>query len=142
MNDMFAFEPAAWELLTDSLAYGASLSAIRLLQALEREEEATVQDALEALLEKHISLELAGLPMGASGGELEKRLQLEKALVESGGLPQGLEETDPLRIYLEELAATPAQGDIRVLFDALLAGDESAGTKILTLQLSCLIFAG
>lgn len=136
MNDMFAFEPAAWELLTDSLPYGASLSAIRLLQALEREEEAAVQDALEALLEKHISLELAGLPMGAAGGELEKRIRLEKALVESGGLPQGLEETDPLRIYLEELAATPAQGDIRVLLDSLLAGDDTAGAKILTLQLS------
>jgi RNA polymerase primary sigma factor len=43
---------------------------------------------------------------------------------------ENLEENDPLRLYLEELARTPAAGDPQVLAEAAAAGDESAAGRL------------
>ena len=64
------------------------------------------------------------------------RLREEAQLVESGRLLTGLPENDPLRLYLEELAGTPAAGDTEFLAQQYLDGDENAAQKLVTLSLS------
>jgi len=135
MNDMFSFERADWELLVDALRPGASVSAVRMLNALEAESEDSVDAALEALTQKNVMLEVSSLPQDFGSGEQEKRLRFEAKLSASADMIPLLEETDPLRLYLEELAATPAQGDIHILCDRLLQGDEAAGPQIMNLYL-------
>lgn len=135
MNDAFTFERPDWELLLEGLKPGSTLSAIRFLAALEPEDEAAFEEAYEVILNKAITLDASKLPADYGSGELEKQLRREEELVRAGGLPAGLEETDPLRLYLEELARIPAQGDPAVLAEALLQGDESAGQKLVNLYL-------
>lgn len=135
MNDVFSFERPDWELLTDALQPGSTLSAVQFLAALESEDEAGAEEAFEVLCEKKITLDLSRLPRDYGSGELEKQLRREEKLAAGGDLLRWLEEGDPLRLYLEELAQTPAQGDPIVLQDDLLAGDPDAGQKLLNLYL-------
>lgn len=135
MNDMFTFERQDWELLLDSLQPGGSVSAIRLLTALEPEEESAVEDAFKALMEKGITLDISQLPTSYGAGELENRLRFEERLAAEDNMIPALEETDPLRLYLEELAGIPAQGDTNVLLQRYLQGDDSAAQKLMNLHL-------
>ena len=63
------------------------------------------------------------------------RLRQEAQLAASGNLLTGLEENDPLRLYLEELAATPAVGDENLLAQQYLDGDENAAQMLVPLSL-------
>lgn len=135
MNDMFTFSRADWELLLDAAQPRGTLSAIRFLSALEPEDESAFNDAYDALLKKEITLDISCLPLDYGSGELETQLRREEKLVRGGGLPAGLEASDPLRLYLEELARTPAQGDPAILAEQLLRGDEAAEQKLANLYL-------
>ena len=132
----FTFEASAWEQVLDTLGPGDTVSALRLLTLLEGEDEETAMEALDALEQQGVTLDIRDLPVMQSGGEMALRLRQETQLVESGNLLKGLEENDPLRLYLEELAATPAAGDTEILAKQYLDGDESAGQKLVTLSLS------
>ena len=136
MNDMFAFGPSALDLLVDNTPAGTCISAIRLLSAAEGEDETALLDALDALQAKDIEMDISRLPADYGSGELEARLRREDRLVQEGGLPFSLEDTDPLRLYLEELARIPAQGDPDILAQQLLAGEAGAGEKLMNLYLS------
>lgn len=109
------FEETPWQLFSRRLKQGDTVSALRLLTLLEDEDEQGVEDAFAALLEKDILLDISDLPPQQPSGELGMRLLREKKLCQTGSLPEGLEENDPLRLYLEELAATPACGDMQLL---------------------------
>ena len=135
MNDLFYFEPASWELLLDSLKPGSVLSAMRLLSALEPEDDSTVCDVLEALIKKGVRLDVSMLPQDYGSGELETRLRFEEKLPKDASMLHKLQAGDPLGVYLEELAMMPAQGDTAVLLDRLAAGDDSAPTMLLNLHL-------
>ncbi len=115
MNLDFTFEESPWQLFSRRLMPGATLSALRLLALLEGEDEESVEEAFDALAEKHICLDIAQLPAYSPSGELGQRLEREKKLCQSGDLLMELEENDPLRIYLQELAAVPACGDLELL---------------------------
>ena len=136
MNDMFAFAPSALELLVDNTPAGASLSAIRLLSAADGEDEEALMDALDGLMDKGVSLDISQLPADYGSGEMENRLRREELLVKERALPFSLEESDPLRLYLEDLAGIPAQGDADVLTQQMLAGDTVAAEKLMNLNLS------
>lgn len=135
MNDMFTFERTEWELLLDSLRPGDKVSAMRLLSALEAEEQDVVDEVLEELNQRHIALDIAMLPEDFGSGEMEKRLRFEANLPESGRMVALLDESDPLRLYLEEMAAVPAQGDSALLAERLLHGDGNAADLLLNLHL-------
>jgi RNA polymerase primary sigma factor len=135
MNE-FVFEPTAWELTLEKMEYGTSFSAARFLTLMEGEEEAAVEDALLALEEKHILLDVSDLPKAGGVGEAAVRLRREEQLVKDDALVQNLDETDPLRLYLEELAATPAFGDAQLLADRMLEGDRSVAQQLTNLMLS------
>lgn len=115
MNLEFEFEQSAWELALANLRRGDSLSALRFLTLLEGEEESRVEEAFEALQELGVTLDIRDLPQATVSGELAARLRQEEALVRKGRLPEGLEETDPLKIYLDELSGIPVCGDIQAL---------------------------
>ena len=132
----FVFEETPWEQALGDLRPGENMSALRLLTLLEEADEEDALEALEALTEKQVILDITDLPELPTGGNLALRLRQEVQLVQSGKLLQGLEANDPLRLYLEELAATPVQGDEAMLAQQYLDGDEAAAEKLVNLSLS------
>ena len=132
----FVFEETPWEQELGKLQPGENMSALRLLTLLEEADEDTAQEALDAMAEKQISLDISDLPEIPSSGNLSLRLREEAQLAACGDLRKGLEANDPLRLYLEELAATPAQGDEAVLVQQYLSGNEAAAEKLVNLSLS------
>ena len=132
----FTFEQSPWEQALEALQPGAEMNILTLLSLLEEEDEDAALEALDAMEEKGIALSIRDLPNLPTGGNMALRLRQEAQLVESGKLLTGLEENDPLRLYLEELAATPATGDVDLLALQYLDGDEDAAQKLVTLSLS------
>lgn len=140
MNEIeFSFAPSAWETVLEALRPGQSLPAVRFLTLLEGEDEQTAEDALQELLEKQIMLDITDLPRFSGSGDTALRLRQEEQLVRNGLCPDALEETDPLRLYLEEVAATAFFGDSNVLAEKAAAGDEIAMTALTNLRLSRVI---
>lgn len=135
MNE-FVFEPSPWETALEEIPSGGMLSAMRFLTLMEGEEEAAVEEALLALEEKDILLDIGELPMVHGVGEAAARLRREEQLVHEGKLFESLSDTDPLRMYLDELAAIPVCGDIHMLADKLLSGDKAAVAQVTNLMLS------
>ena len=132
----FTFEASPWEQELDVLQPGDTVNALKLLSLLEEADEDTAVEALDAMEQKGVALALDDLPNLPSGGNMALRLRQEAQLVASGSLPGGLEANDPLRLYLEELAATPAVGNIDILAEQYLQGSEDAAQKLVTLSLS------
>ena len=132
----FEFGPDPWEELLKTLGLGDTLDAVRFLTVMESEDEEMVEQALTDLEQRHITLNADALEKLPVSGELAVRLRQEQDLVKRNALLKELEETDPLRLYLEELAAIPVAGDIRLLAEKYLAGDEKAAQKLADLSLS------
>ena len=132
----FTFEASPWEQELDVLQPGDTVNALKLLSLLEEADEDTAVEALDAMEQKGVALAIDDLPNLPSGGNMALRLRQEAQLVASGSLPGGLEANDPLRLYLEELAATPAVGNIDILAEQYLQGSEDAAQKLVTLSLS------
>ena len=135
----FTFEAPAWEAALDALRPGTALSATRFLALMEQEPENEMEAALGALDEKDILLDISDLPKISGSGETAVRLRREAQLVKENKLPQALEENDPLRLYLEEVASIPACGDVQLLAEKYLTGDESAAKQLTDLMLSRVI---
>ena len=132
----FTFEALPWETLLERLNPGDTVSALELLTVLEETDEDTALEVLDTLEQKGVALHLRDLPNLPTGGNMALRLREEGQLVASGRLMAGLEKNDPLRLYLEELAATPAAGDVALLAQQYLDGDEAAAQKLVALSLS------
>lgn len=132
----FTFDLSPWEQKLESLQEGNTINALDMMSLLEDEEEETVLEALDALEQKGVTLAINDLPNLPTGGNMALRLRQEAQLAASGNLLTGLEPNDPLRLYLEELAATPAAGDIALLAQDYLDGDEKASQNLVTLSLS------
>lgn len=140
MSDLdFTFEQSPWEMEIEKLQPGERLSAARFLTVMEEETEADVEDAFAALEEKGIALDITSLPVIAASGDLAVRLRQEHQLVSQGKLRWGLEENDPLRLYLEEVARTPAAGDAALLAQEYAAGKEAVSDRLVALRLSRVI---
>ncbi len=136
MNLDIYFEPSPWEQTLENIDDGSTLSAARFLTLMEGEEEDAVEEALLELEQRKIMLDIAELPKVGGVGEAAVRLRREEQLVQSEGWVNSLDETDPLRLYLEELADAPACGDVNTLAIQLAAGDRSVVEQITNLMLS------
>ena len=137
MNKLeFSFEPALWEQWLSNFPKGASVPAGGLLTLLEGEEEQALEDALQAMEEACMELDIGDLPKSFGSGEAALRLRQEQQLAEKGISPDTLEENDPLRLYLEEIAAIPVCGDEALLAQDAAAGKESAANALTNLGLS------
>ena len=138
MND-FTFEATPWELALEEMHFGDTLSAARFLTLLEGESEETVEEAFEDLADAHVTLDIAELPKTLGAGETAVRLRREAELVKTGLDPAVLEPGDPLRLYLEEVAATPVCGDELLLAADAAGGDERVMERLTNLGLSRVI---
>ena len=140
MNTLdFSFEETPLETLLASLKPGESISAADLLAMAEGEEEDYVEDVFQTMEDKGLALDLSHLPRPAGTGEAALRLRQEEQLVCKGLRPSDLDKTDPLRLYLEEVAMTPAAGDPQLLAEKAVQGDENAMVMLTNLGLSRVI---
>ena len=132
----FDFEESPWLLTLDTLRSGSRIGAARFLTLMEGEEEDALTDAFRDMEERRIVLDISDLPDLGAVGEAAVRLRREEQLVKQDALPSALDENDPLRLYLEELASIPVCGDETVLAMEAAAGKESAREQLLNLSLS------
>lgn len=138
MNHLeFAFDAAPWEQAIAEIAPGGQIDGMQFLALMEPESEENLEAALALLDDKNIMLCIDGLADFAVSADTAVRLRQEKELVARGALPGALEENDPLRLYLEEIAALPATGDPQLLAEAYLAGDENVLSQLTNGMLSC-----
>lgn len=138
-NDM-TFERTPWESLVEEL-YDSSISAAQLLTLFEGEDDDALEEAFLDLEEASVSIDPTDLPRSGAFGQAARRLREEEQLIRQGKLLTGLEENDPLRLYLEELAAIPVQGDMQLLSEQLAKNvakgrdDEGLRSRIVNLCL-------
>lgn len=111
----FSFEPDPWEVFRMSLTMGDTVSASQILTLLEGEEAQALEDALGELETACVKLDISDLPKTNGTGDTALRLKQEAQLVQEGLNPEVLEPNDPLRLYLEEVAAVPVCGDEQIL---------------------------
>lgn len=138
MNDLeFSFEAAPWEEYLDSVTDSAS--AMTLLTLMEGQSEEDFEDALTELEQRAVALDISDLPKPILTGEAAVRLRQEAQMAAKGLNISDLEANDPLRLYLEEVAMTPAFGDEQLLAEQSAAGDENAQLTLTNLGLSRVI---
>ncbi len=118
----FTFEDSLWEQTLPTLQ--ETIAAESFLALLEGEDESFVEDAFAQLVARGIRLDISGLPKVSGVGEAAVRLRREEQLVKNGRLLQDLEESDPLKLYLQEIAGIPACGDLNVLAEELKTNSE------------------
>lgn len=137
MNEWdFSFEESPWEEFLGQHENMDSVSAMTVLTLLEGEDESVFGEALEDLDEREIALDIFDLPKPTGTGEAAIRLRQEEQLAAKGLPLRELDPNDPLRLYLEEVAMTPAFGDEQLLAEKSRAGDESAMAALTNLRLS------
>ena len=138
MNNLeFSFDAAPWETYLDRVEENAS--AVQLLTLLDGESESEFEDAMLALEERGLGLDISDLPKAGHTGEAALRLRREEQLVAGGFDYRSLDVSDPLRLYLEEVAMTPAFGDEQLLAEKAAQGSERAMEQLTNLSLSRVI---
>lgn len=125
MDLEFTFDKTPWETALEELPQGGSICAVRLLTLLEEESAEVLQDVLLELEIRGIALDISNLPKSAGTGEAALRLRQERELARSGDLLKGLEENDPLRLYLQEVEQLPAHGDPQKMAERFAGGYEA-----------------
>ena len=133
-NLEFTFEESVLDLFPEAPMSGF-VSAVRFLAVMEEKSEEAVEDALLELENSGIVLDISDLPKTSGIGEAAVRLRREAELVKNNTLLTALEENDPLRLYLEELASIPACGDAQLLAQECAAG-KAVQEQLLNVMLS------
>lgn len=140
MNDLeFSFDDMAWEAELASLKKGESLSAARFLALMEVEDPLSVEEALGYLEQHGIALDIADLPPVVLTGPAALRLKQEAEMATPEQTVQGLDPNDPLRLYLQELAATPAAGDPQLLAERYRTGEHHVAEQLVNICLSLVV---
>ena len=133
-NLEFTFEESVLDLFPEAPMSGF-VSAVRFLAVMEEKSEEAVEDALLELENSGIVLDISDLPKTSGIGEAAVRLRREVELVKTNTLLTALEENDPLRLYLEELASISACGDAQLLAQEYAAG-KAVQEQLLNVMLS------
>ena len=140
MNELdISFEQSPWEAFLMTKQMGDTVSAANLLAMLEGEDEQAVEDALNDLEIGCMNLSVAELPRVGAVGEAALRLRQEMQMVKNGLDYQKLDPSDPLYMYLEEIAAMPVAGDEQLLAQKCAKGDENAMVQLTNLGLGRVI---
>ena len=136
MNLDISFLSASWEEELEGFMPGDKMDALHLLTITEDD---SLEDAVDALEEKGIELDISNLGVIPVSGETAVRLRREKELADADRLMTDLCETDPLRVYLEELASIPVAGDMQLLAESYVAGDETVVDRLVNGMLSLVV---
>lgn len=134
MDLEFTFEENALQAFLKTVKPGSAVQAETLLGLADQTGREDLEEALESLTQAHISIDVSNIAVELTAGA--ERLKMEENLVKQQDMTCGLEENDPLRLYLEEIAATPAAGDVNLLAEEYLAGNTDAATMLTNLCLS------
>ena len=131
----FTFEDSLWEQTLPTLT--DSIDAEKFLALMEGEDESFLEDAFQQINERHIKLDISKLPKVAGVGEAAVRLRREEQLAKENRLLE-LEDADPLKLYLQEIAGIPVCGDLNILAEKLKEnrGDPQLQQAVLNLCLS------
>ncbi len=135
----FTFEASPWEATLAGLQKGGSLAAVRFLTLMEEESEEVMEEAFLELELRGIRLDISELPKPTGSSEAAPRLRREAELVKNDRLLEGLEENDPLRLYLEEVAGLPAAGDTQLMAERFAGGYDPVLPGLTNLMLGTVI---
>lgn len=138
ISSEFILDKRPWEVALEALEDGATLPAASFLTWLEPEEEMVIEEALQCLEERRIGLDVSTLPPVSLNGPLALRLKQEAELSREN-VTKGLEPNDPLRLFLEELARTPAAGDPQLLAKRYLQGEHHVAEQLVNVCMSDVI---
>lgn len=140
MNDLeFSFGQTPWEAELSSLKKGETLSAARFLALTESEDPLGLEEAFRYLDEHEIFLDVADLPPVALTGSSALRLKQEAELRSPRQVTEGLDDNDPLKLYLQELSATPAAGDPQLLAERYCSGEHHVAEQLVNSCLSLVV---
>lgn len=132
MNELgFSFDNSPWELFLSGKREGDRISAAHFLTLLEQETEDAVEDAFAALDNRKLMLDVSDLPVKQYTGQAALRLRQEAEITEKAMDVSGLNPTDPLRLYLEEIREMPRQTDEKALADRVAQGDQRAAEQLM-----------
>lgn len=132
MNELdFSFENSPWELFLSGKREGDRISAAHFLTLLEQETEDAVEDAFAALDDRKLMLDVSDLPAKQYTGQAALRLRQEAEIAEKAMDVSGLNPTDPLRLYLEEIREMPRQTDEKALAERAAQGDQRAAEQLM-----------
>ena len=121
------------------LCAGGRCSAAQFLTLMETENDDALDEAFEYLTQNRIDLDLSDLPKVSTDGAAALRLRREEELAKKDDLLSALDESDPLRLYLEEIAATPTAEDPQLLAQMCANGDETAPERLVNAMLGSVI---
>ena len=138
------FEDSPAELLLSTLKKVDTLSAAQLLSQIDAGEEGLPEGLFEILADRQILLDISDLPQYKADTETARRLRAEQQLAAKGNFMESLDEGDPLRVYLQELAQIPVCGEITALAVELQQANETGEftdvhTQVLNLCLSRMV---
>lgn len=132
MNELdFSFDNSPWELFLSGKREGDRISAAHFLTLLEQETEDAVEDAFAALDDRKLMLDVSDLPVKQYTGQAALRLRQEVEIAEKAMDVSGLNPTDPLRLYLEEIREMPRQTDEKALAERAAQGDQRAAEQLM-----------
>ena len=132
MNELdFSFDNSPWELFLSGKREGDRISAAHFLTLLEQETEDAVEDAFAALDDRKLMLDVSDLPVKQYTGQAALRLRQEAEIAEKAMDVSGLNPTDPLRLYLEEIRERPRQTDEKALAERAAQGDQRAAEQLM-----------
>ena len=137
----FTFEESAWEQALKDLHPGDTMSGAKALILMEEMSDDEAEEALLSLEEQGITLNIADLPLDPGSGEAALRLRQEQKMAKSPNLLAGLDENDPLGLYLQELSAISTEGNAQVLAEQYAAGNEAVLQDLTNLCLNRVVEA-
>lgn len=124
MNELeFIFEETSEEAWLRQWQPGVPVPATQLLMDWEEADEEQLEALLLQMQERDLQPDITQLSVTVASQDSAKRLSMEAQLAKTGLKPESLEPTDPLRVYLEELAALPVCGDLTCMADQLAGGN-------------------
>ena len=133
----FIFDNSPLLDFAESLRSGQTFPAEQFLTLAAREDRETVEQALDICRDKGAMADVSRIT-GVTG-QAQERLRLEQNLAKQADMTEGLDENDPLRLYLQELASIPVAGDVQLLAQRYLEGEEQVAEQMVNLCLSLVV---
>lgn len=115
---------------------GGSIPAVRLLELTALLDEIAVEEALNTMQLYQVALDVSDIPPLECSGSSALRLKQEAQAGTLETMTKGLDDNDPLVLYLQELAQTPAAGDVQLYAERYLAGEHHLAETMVNLCLS------
>ena len=137
MDLEFTFEASPLLDFAEALQQGQSFSAEQFLALAAQEERETFEQALDICQEKQTVADVSRI--NGSFGQAGARLLMEESLAKQADMTEGLDENDPLRLYLQELAAIPVACDVQLLAGLYLEGETQRAEQLMNLSLSLVV---